>query len=211
MEGSTNTTTTKTLDPVDVRDIPLPNGPPPPAVKCVSCQTACPPPPPPPPSRPASRKRARVEEEDPDDDYFSDPEEAEEDADYERRFMTAMFLGGNKAAPTGDITRLQIKKIVVDLGERNMSRTVAVSLLVDGRQFLLPLDFMQMMNEYELDDGEILYAPFPLWEAAGRVAEDREEDLPSNVVKAVQKKTNLPTGSPEHPCPLEKEMCIRSI
>lgn len=195
MEGSTLNST-----PMEVRNIPLPDGPPPPL------------PPTPTPSSssllPPSKKRARVEETEERDGYFTDPEEAAEEADYERRYMTSHFMGG-KTAPTGDITQVQVKKIVVDVGERNMSRTVAVRLLVDGKQFLLPLDFLQKMNKYELETGETLYAPFRLWEAAAKVAEDAEEDLPSNLVKAVQKKTGLPTDGPEHPCPREKEMSIR--
>lgn len=188
MEGSTLNST-----PMEVRNIPLPDGPPPPPTTTSSL--------------PPHKKRARVEDPEP-DGYFSDPEEAAEEADYERRFMTSHFMGG-KTAPTGDITQVQVKKIVVDVGERNMSRTVAVRLLVDGKQFLLPLDFLQRMNKYELETGEILYAPFRLWETAAKVAEDAEEDLPSNLVKAVQKKTGLPTDGPEHPCPGEKEMSIR--
>ena len=182
MEGTAATT------PIEVRNIPLPDGPP--------------------PTLPPRKKRARVEEPDEgDDDYFSDPEEAAEEADYERRFMTSHFMG-SKTSPTGDITQVQVKKIVVDVGERNMSRSVAVKLLVDGKHFLLPLDFLQKMNKYELETGETLYAPFRLWEAAAKVAEDTEQDLPPNLGKAVKKKTGLPTEGPEHPCPGEKEMYI---
>ena len=120
--------------------------------------------------------------------------------------MTAAFFAMNP--PKGDLTKVQAKKLMVDMGERNLSRTVAVAVVVDATMFLLPLDFLQKMNKYELESGENLYAPFPLWQYAAKVAHDQEADLPEHMVKQLQKKTDLPDGGPEHPCPAECQKTI---
>lgn len=153
-------------------------------------------------NKPPGAKRPRADSDHGDGDGDVDEEEEE----YERRFMTAAFFA--VPHPKGDMTKVQAKKVVVDMGERNLSRTVAVTLVVDDKMFLLPLEFMQTMNKYELEGGENMYAPYPLWEYASMVADDQDEDLPEHMVKTLQKKTNLPKGSPTHPCPGEKTMSI---
>ena len=142
-------------------------------------------------------------------DSGSGSEFDEDEADYERRFMTAQFL--SMPGPKGDMTKVQAKKIVVGLGERNMNRTVAIALTVDSEQFCLPTDFLKKgMNKYELESGDILYAPYPLWESAAEVAQDKDEEIPEDMVKKLQKRTELPTGGPTHPCPDECEKIIVS-
>jgi hypothetical protein len=100
------------------------------------------------------------------------------------------------------------KSVLVGLDDDdNTTKTCGVNLFVDGFQYSLPMAWLQSMNEYPLESGHTVFAPYPFWNMACNMAEDQEVD--PLVRKTITKTLGLDQDpTPLHPCINEEELFI---